>query len=1207
MNRKHTALRVLLLTVLALLLTASLVACKQNTPVDTPQGGNGGDGGNTTPGTYTVTYHTEGGTLDETAPTSFTKESETLALPNPWRNGYTFTGWVDAERALWTEIPSGTENNIELWATWTPLQYSLRLTLDGGLTDAPSVYVYTVESQDITLPTPTRDGFTFGGWYTNPGYTGDAITVYDCSLGGNNFLYAKWNAISYMLTLSAGEGTVSQTTIPYNVGNGLITLPTPEAAGKYFVAWYRDAAFTGTPMWQFRSTTGESMTLYARYADTQAEADAVRASVIEPHEDPLSTDGQVLYFDMNTTGKIGTNASGVTTPILMADGHYVQKIDFSTVFDGPRLASSTGLQTSIDNTQYNAVSFWVYSEAATGGQFGIIFTPGDVGKAYCRIDVTVNWEGWKHFIVSYEDFGKKNTSMDKADAHPTWVWITNQGWTYSDTGLKEGTVVYIDSLYFVKTQARYPVSPDELTNADLKAAKDNLRVNLIGTEESRKTDTILMNSITQPSVINKWVSDMNLSSTDTLWSDIGKAGGNIYIIELYYKRIYEMARSYATGVYRDSELITHISNALKWMTTNVYNDTVSRPGNWYNWEISSAKYLVNTLLLLESELGSSVKNPSLRALNRFTPYPGYTYANRAMTGYVAVTAALLRNDKEQVVKCMELMMSCFDYTDARDGFYLDGSFIQHEHTPYISGYGGDYLSNMANLLYGVQGTALAWDQAYVERYFDFFFDSYDAMIYKGCMMLSATGRGGGTFDPLNGAKAWVANAFKVVHAASDETRAHFYSIVATHMELNPDFAKINSNLDPSARASYNDFLAKREAGEITVDPNYRAYLMTASDRVYTKTEKYAAALALSSQRVYRYEAINDANGDGWYMGDGVLYVVSGDDPNGYYGNYLRNIDRYRFPGITATTAERQSKIFTVDSNPYGSFWFVGGTADDAENPTYSMGFMHLGASGATDTYKSGVAEDLEAKKAWFFFDDEIVAIGCGITSTTANGVYTVVDNRLVDNYWLAVNGQLDSTTDEHTKTDTSYIFLVDSASVGADTTGFGYYFPGTSDVTIKKNGKYAEILLDHGVRPTNDTYAYVMLPGVTGRELSAYTKAPEVQILTNTTTVSAVTETTLGMTGIVFWEDGASYTVGEVAITANNACGIMLTDKGDGTYTFSLSEPTQLKSSITVTLDGVWQVSGNDAITAEVIDGRTVLTLNCAGALGATFTCTLSK
>ena len=74
----------------------------------------------------------------------------------------------------------------------------------------------------------------------------------------------------------------------YTNDKGIFTLPIPTQSGKYFVAWYIDAACTSAPMWKFSAGRNVDMTLYAKWADTEAEAAAVRAAAIAAPVDDIT-------------------------------------------------------------------------------------------------------------------------------------------------------------------------------------------------------------------------------------------------------------------------------------------------------------------------------------------------------------------------------------------------------------------------------------------------------------------------------------------------------------------------------------------------------------------------------------------------------------------------------------------------------------------------------------------------------------------------------------------------------------------------------------------------------------------------------------------------------------------------------------------------------------------------------------------------------
>lgn len=197
---------------------------------------------------YTISYNLADGVNSPENPTSYTIESGLITLKEPTRVGYTFMGWYNGEQLV-TTIDSNTLENISLTAKWTVNSYKLTFDVDGNLTEknfkygesvtaienptkvghtfagwskelpvkmpANDLYVsatwtvnsyditydlagginnsknptsYTIESGLITLKNPTREGYTFLGWYNG----GQLVTIIDSNTLENITLTAKW-------------------------------------------------------------------------------------------------------------------------------------------------------------------------------------------------------------------------------------------------------------------------------------------------------------------------------------------------------------------------------------------------------------------------------------------------------------------------------------------------------------------------------------------------------------------------------------------------------------------------------------------------------------------------------------------------------------------------------------------------------------------------------------------------------------------------------------------------------------------------------------------------------------------------------------------------------------------------------------------------------------------------------------------------------
>jgi len=281
--------------------------------------------------------------------------------------------------------------------------------------------------------------------------------------------------------------------------------------------------------------------------------------------------------------------------------------------------------------------------------------------------------------------------------------------------------------------------------------------------------------------------------------------------------------------------------------------------------------------------------------------------------------------------------------------------------------------------------------------------------------------------------------------------------------------------------------------------------------------------------------------------------------------------------------------------------------------------------------KQVLASDLTAKKSYFMFDDEIVCVGTDIDFTTrTNNVHTYVDNRA-----LFKNSKVDGVTTygtEDIQVDGVMLEKVSSFSspksftnpkwVHAESFG-GYYFPSGGQVYVNKafrqatddgddtnddwnkfsldatvkNGAYSflELWLDHGSKPVNGQYSYIMLPEKTAEETKAYTQSPDVEIVKATTSLHVVKEKKLGITAMVFWKAG---TYGD--ITVDKPMIVMVREK-DGKYLLTASDPTQKLSTGTITINRSLRATRADSKITLSGTSKISLKINFSGSRGRTF------
>lgn len=190
---------------------------------------------------YTVEFDENGGTILFPGNSQFVDGVKTVkygevygTLPIGLRTGYSFLGWytdlAGGEKIEAITIMSRSYSHI-LYARWQAETYTVVFDADGGSVSPGSKEVIYGTSYG-SLPTPTRAGHTFKGWYTAGGQQVTANTVLSGSAMSpttdTSFkLYAKWSVNSYTASWNNGSNctiAVSRTSSPYgNASKGTLS------------------------------------------------------------------------------------------------------------------------------------------------------------------------------------------------------------------------------------------------------------------------------------------------------------------------------------------------------------------------------------------------------------------------------------------------------------------------------------------------------------------------------------------------------------------------------------------------------------------------------------------------------------------------------------------------------------------------------------------------------------------------------------------------------------------------------------------------------------------------------------------------------------------------------------------------------------------------------------------------------------------------
>ncbi|MCL2745745.1 MAG: InlB B-repeat-containing protein [Coriobacteriia bacterium] len=207
--------------------------------------------------TVTLTLNGQNGMPAQT--TEYTQGTTLDALPTPVRTGYNFMGWhTQMVGGTLATLPLTLDFDTVLFAHWSPADFRISFDSQGG--SAVPDHFFNFGDAMGALPTPTREGYSFVGWF-------------DRSQGGTNItgttpvtrsqtLYGQWAVSTYGVVFdSQGGSFVAQ--MPAHFGKALEALPTPHKPFHTFLGWYSSS--TGGTRISADHIVTSDITLFARW------------------------------------------------------------------------------------------------------------------------------------------------------------------------------------------------------------------------------------------------------------------------------------------------------------------------------------------------------------------------------------------------------------------------------------------------------------------------------------------------------------------------------------------------------------------------------------------------------------------------------------------------------------------------------------------------------------------------------------------------------------------------------------------------------------------------------------------------------------------------------------------------------------------------------------------------------------------------------
>ncbi|MEQ4717613.1 polysaccharide lyase family 8 super-sandwich domain-containing protein [Nonomuraea sp. B19D2] len=761
---------------------------------------------------------------------------------------------------------------------------------------------------------------------------------------------------------------------------------------------------------------------------------------------------------------------------------------------------------------------------------------------------------------------------------------------------------------------------------------------------------------------------MDKAGAGELFSGL-KLGTDDVNLRLAFQYLYEIAlatRTLGGELDGDAAAQRRVVDGLVWLHERYYGDQATGYyGNWHNWEIGIPTHVSRTLALLAERVRA--ERPELTATyiasmdaflrngkdgdvdldSRF-----HTGANLADITANRILQGALATDDARVGKAISDQATVFATIDPynlqhgnTDGYYRDGSFIQHHSVAYTGSYGKGLLTRVVQTLKTLEGaTSGGTSEDLAGVVYRWVADGFAPLIFEGWMMEIVKGRA------VSRTTTGYADVGVIVEAITD-LADHVAGAEALALKKYVRFlpaADPAAFVSPVSIARYAAIRADSAVPAADLNPPARCVAFNAMDRTVHRRPGYAFALARSSDRISKYEYMSGENLMPWFQGDGAYYLyLAGEDQREVFGvDYYTAVSPYRLAGITAPVAERR----TVPEL-YGRLWYenpghpLNFTSSSQSQNTYVYfpragnafsGGATLGAYGAAGMVQSDDAaytakqagilpddfvayQNARSTKSWFMLDDEIVVLAAGVSGQGGRDAVTTVDSRiaapgdtvaLTGEGWSGGAWQTGDTrpprwlryANDTRHTAIGYVFLTrQPVAAGLETVTRSRRVVRTSnpDTSVTKNVFTASIT--HPAAGDVPALAYALVPNATETRLRGYANSP-LTVLANDRHVQAIKHKTLGIVAANVFSDGPRHA--ERLLIDGPASVIV--QYGERTVV-ALSDPTMKRDRVSVVLLGTSLRLGaaDEGVTVRRVPGGTLVQATTRHAHGRTFTATL--
>lgn len=593
--------------------------------------------------------------------------------------------------------------------------------------------------------------------------------------------------------------------------------------------------------------------------------------------------------------------------------------------------------------------------------------------------------------------------------------------------------------------------------------------------------------------------------------------------------------------YQNPELKERITLSLKyWVTHDFFGD------NWHNNQISTPTNLVNLMLLMGDELPKELVEKAQPIIGRahMEASGARPSGDRIVIAGILAKNLLFTGNKEAFDEVISIIANEIKFATGERGMQHDYSFHHRvDRVNNTTSYGyGKYANAFGEWADYVAGTSYAFDRDRINQLVDYYLDGvYKQLVY-------------GVYEDIS------------VKNRSISNQSNFEPKGTVEIE------RLLRSTD--YRKEEMEEIVQLRKGEISPSLSFAKFFWQTEHFVLQRPDFYTTVRMFSTRNRNMEMPYNGPGITTHHRADGTNYLqLKGDEYHDIW-------PIYDWQKISGTTILQKPELHGPDNIQLDGLTDFVGAAEDGYFG--AVGFDFISPHDGT-----------KAKKSWFFFDRVYVCLGAGIASEKPYPVASTVDQVLLRGP-MQVQQQGASSRQlaegEHELKNLEWLYH----------DGVGYWFPERPTLTVKnqlERGSWAAITdqknvsteeiqnkvltayFDHGIRPQDAGYVYVVAPRVSPEELAALPQSG-LRILANSKELQAVHHPGLEQTQAVFYASGSLSMIDGSTVRVDQPGILLINLDGKSIQSLTVADPLRSRENFIIHVPGRYEGTSNQVKAA---------------------------